>query len=656
MKITEIWKNKMKEAILLTYKDGIDEESLDKYLDKKIVETLANNKYIAIFRDVYKREKFEHNLNDIYEIVKDNNLIIGANGAFSLSPITNQAHIIKVICNQLENRVIEKNLAIEYEKKGMLKEAKLHDNLQTKVKQDTNSIYGIMTQPGSFLFNTDSASFITNQARQIISEAMWSFEKFLSGNTQFSSFDEAILYYLHIIKSDKNYNKYKDYVSYYPSTVDVYKRILLQLSDINNYYSETMDISKSLFYWIKHLTSEEKLYLYYKNNLQEFIIKNPKVLNIFKSIIDNQEEFLNPYKVPESYLEKLELLLAILYEYVAVFHLTHDRVLKYQNNPRDTVILSDTDSVFISLSKTISIIKELTHSQTNDSVDFKLVNSLCYILSKYSDRIHEEYIKYCNGTFYIEKYKLYMKNEFYFKRLLLYVGVKKNYSGYVLLREGNIIPEKKRIAHTGIKLTSSKIPLAISSFQNDLIENLILKKDIINPVEILLAIEGMKKKITDSILNGDLSFGNIMRFSGFDAYKNEYSAPQFHIAELWNRLYPEYAILPGESLLVFDTIVNGEKDLQLIKDDKMRDIIKNRIFPEMWKGEVNLLRKYGIKNVGIAIDSDIIKTPDWLIPIINIDLMCKKHLQAVSDLLPSLGMSLTRLSSNDKRFSPLISF
>lgn len=638
--IYDMWKRRMRDTLQMTYHNKLNPEALEKLLDKEIEKSKAQGTRYAYLRDIYRDRVIKIDLNEILAWVYEKKLIVGANGAFSFSPDEVLGDTSIMVIGDLEARAAEKKLAKEYEKNNMLKEATLHDNLQTKYKQDTNSTYGIACMPGSFLFSPDSATFITTQARQLIAEMMWSFERFLVNNLQLQDFNEAFLYMNSCLKEERHWEKYKEWIEYIPTTKDISKYILSKLSDIKNFNMRTKEISRSLFIFIEGLTEEERVYLYYKFNFINFIEKNPKIMNIFKQVADGTEPFLDPNKVPECYRGLCDQLIELSQEFCYGEFMVAHRVDKYFDCERRAILLSDTDSVFIILGRLMdAIYDKIGYKYKYRTNDFKMVNTLCTLCTHYIKMRHDKFVEGCNIKYKFDKYKLDAKNEFYYKRVILYTGIKKNYSGLKLLREGNIVPPKKQISHTGIKLLGSRIPKQVSDFQTRIIEENILRANVIDPVKIMNDIAEEKEVIINLIKSGDKSMGIPQRFSGYDKYKSFESAQVCRLVEIWNRIYPEQRIGNGEYLMTFETRVHSENQLYLIKDEKMREVIRQAVFAEKWDTEDNFLRHHGLTTVGIPRDGATTEIPQWMIDIIDYELMARKHLQAITDLLPSLNMN-----------------
>lgn len=638
--VTDMWKRKMRDTLQMLYHNKLNEEALEKMLDAEIAKSQNQGTRYAYLRDIYRNRVIKIKLDEIMPWIYENRLIIGANGAYAFSPEDVLGDTSIMVMGDLEARAAEKKLAKEFEKNNMLKEATLHDNLQTKYKQDTNSTYGIACMPGSFLFSPDSATFITTQCRQLISEMMWSFERLLANNLQLQNFDEALLYINSCLNEERHWDKYKSWITYKPTTKEISKYLLSKFADIDGFNKKAKDISRTLFIFIESLSEEERVYLYYKFNFISFIEKNEKIMNIFREIASGETLFLDPNKVPDEYRGLCDQLIELTEEFCYCRFMTTHRVDKYFNCDRKSILLSDTDSVFIILGKLLdTIYSKIGYNHKFQDNDFKMVNTLCTMCTHYIKMRHDKLVEACNIKYKFDKYKLEAKNEFYYKRIILYTGIKKNYSGLKLLREGNILPPKKQISHTGLKLGGSRTPAQVSAFQTKIIEENILRADIVDPVKIMMDINEEKKIIIDTIKRGDKSMGIPLRFSGYDKYKSFESAQICRLVEIWNRIYPEQKIGNGEYLMTFETKIYNESQLYLIKDEVMREKIRNVVFGDRYDGEENFLKHHGLTTIGIPRDGATVEIPQWMIDIIDYDMMARKHLQSIIDLLPSLNMN-----------------
>lgn len=638
--ITDMWKRRMKEVLQMIYHNQLKEDGLNKLLDAEVERSLSQGVRKVSLRDIYRFRSISIDLNEVLLWINKHNLIIGANGSFSYSPEDVLGDTSIMIIEDLDGRAAEKKLAKNFEKENKLKEAKLHDDLQLKHKRDTNSTYGIACMEGSFLFSPDAATFITTQSRELISEMMWSFERFLVNNLQFQTYDEALLYINNCLNEERHYNEFKQYLDYIPSTKDIVKFLLSKFSDIPDFNKRTKDISRSLYYMIKGFTEEERVYIYYKFNFKNFLVRNSKIMNIFKLVLDGPVDFLDPNNVPDVYKGYCDELIRLTQEFCYAEFMTTHRVDKYFHCGRKTILLSDTDSVFIILGHIMEVIYEqLGWKYSSRNNDFKLVNTLCTLNTHFINMRHERFVTACNVKYKFPDYKLNAKNEFYYKRVVVYTGIKKNYSGLKLLREGNILPPKKQISHTGIKLTTSRIPDQVEKFQTRLLEEDILRADVINPAKIIRDIQIEAEEIKQIIRSGDKSMGIPQRFSGYNKYKNFNSVQICRLVEIWNRIYPDQRISNGEYMMCFETKIYNESYLHLIKDPEMRIKVREAVFADRYDGEPNFLKSHGLVTVAIPKDGAMTKIPDWILDIIDYDLMARKHLQTITDLLPSLDMN-----------------
>ena len=132
--ITDMWKRRMKETLQMLYCNKLNDKVLDDMLEAEVQKSLSQGTRYAYLRDIYRSRNIKIDLNEIMSWVAQNRLIVGANGAYSFAPQDVLGDTSVMVMGDLEARAAEKKLAKEFEKNNMLKEATLHDNLQTKYK------------------------------------------------------------------------------------------------------------------------------------------------------------------------------------------------------------------------------------------------------------------------------------------------------------------------------------------------------------------------------------------------------------------------------------------------------------------------------------------------------------------------------------------
>ena len=344
----------------------------------------------------------------------------------------------------------------------------------------------------------------------------------------------------------------------------------------------------------------------------------------------------------------------IISEYAVHLITISKSIKKYQEKYRDTTVYSDTDSIFAVIEKYVNKFRKTLNLSNSKEMNFKIVNTMSYLISKYFVDLHYNILKDCNVQIDKKDMRLNAKNEIYYETVFFFKNAKKNYAGLRLLREGNILPEAKQLTYTGLKLTASKIHPFISELRDDILMNDILRSDKMNLANILKKIEIGRLYIINAINDGDKSFGIINRFSGLDYYSNKTNS-NCRTADAWNRIYPLDSLLPGDYMYTFETTLFTIEDAEKIIDPNIKKIVKETIFSKYYNGEDNYLRPYGLRLFSVPRDGNMLKLPEWIIPFIAADSMARKHLRPISDMLPSLGGKLTKVGTNIN-YSSLLQF
>ncbi len=651
MKITSRWKEYTKVNLKRIFGDRIDEESLDKYLDSKIQESNPGEMIIKL-RNVYENSIFELSLDDILEKVEERGLIIGGNGSFALNQHEYMSPVSKELIRMKKLRGEYKSLMNKAIAEGDKENEIFYLNLQTHVKQSTNAYYGIQLQPGSFLYNPDTASFITIHAREMISEMMWTLERLLEGNPQFLSFDEFMNYLVYNLERPDI-----EEIDFLPSLDDLRNKLKEIMMMIPKYMEFFPKVSEYFEEFLSGLGQKEITKLYYVDNLNDFVFKNPRILNL---IVDMMNIPIG-YRVPgmikikddweESkkanatrFNEKLKLFTNLVLNYVSSPISNYRRIEKYLTRYRKAIVLSDTDSVMINLGNWTTKIGEITNIPTNPFVNeensFKIVNIFSHLCTQSTFVACQNFCKMSNV---LEEYRYLaeMKNEFLFERMISYASSKKAYAALKRLREGIPIDE---IEWKGLKFVGSKLSPLVKEVTRSFIEDSILRKPIVDPSVILEEVRRIEAKLKKALMDGDMSLGNSVTFSG-DSYKNIYTNAAGRSCLIWNLLYPDDPIKDGEYAYLFDTTLVLPEDVEKLKDT-FPDIyseIKEKIYNSK---EHPQLAKYGIPYFAIPKESNLTDMPLWLKSVMDVDGMVYKHMQPISSLLPSLqGLNRSRISS-----------
>ena len=684
MKLTQLYKEKMLSVLDTIYGDKIDKQIISMKLDE-IIESKCKDFPTLCMRNLYTTKTFGVNLNDIMDIIKENDLCIEANNTLTYSLDRVESPIPIILINNKAERNAHKKKMLSYKaevakmkKDGSFYEGcpadigmRLEDGFQLKIKTFMNSIYGVQGQRGSIIYSPDTAGAVTSQGRELIGEMTWSIERLLYGNLHFFSSGE-LFSYLDTIKLEmhKDSNLF-EYISYWPTKEDVQNQLVKCIHKTSGIEKDIESISISLLHFMDKMDKYERAYYFYKNNMFDLIFKNIKIFNLFDSMIKMETPLMSTSYDPENnpafnnYKPILDKICEILDEFVIMRMSTPKRTDKYKSKRRRGIIISDTDSVIINLHPYISNLYKmhcLINNEPykgehvgfhNEQLDFKLVNIMSYICVHVTEVAGDILAKGGNTPPRLRKW-IEMKNEFLFKRLIMYCSVKKNYVVNTRLQEGKIIDD---CPATGIKLNASGLHPKVKEDIMNIIVNDVLKTENINPITIMVKLKEIERNIITSIQNGDLTLGKKARYSGPMGYKTGvYSNDSGRAAYVWNLLYPTKKISTGDYGYVFNTTLLTKEDVLIRMMPKFPEEAKMLIKTIFENPNEPKLSQFGLKCIMIPQSESVKSIPEWIIPFIDYPKTTQKHLQPLSTLLPSVGLKLSAISSNKQTYSPLISF
>lgn len=684
--IIDEYKKKVKSIIINTYNGKINEQFVDKYVNH-ICSKAVNKKIIANIRNLYEYNYGSQiDANQILQDIGNEKLNILANGLYTkdIKPIN---YII--IDEWMEARGKYKKQMLAAKEAGNDSDFFYFNNMQNKVKANTNSIYGAATMGSGFISNIDMGGSITAQARNFISEMVWNIERLLGGNYTFENINEVFCWLdmLFKMKDNLKFTHLMKYIDYIPTPEDCRTKYAYITRDIRGFRKDSSRINRTTFLMFDMMEDWKRIFFYYSNNIMELIAKNPKIANIVNKFISYDVDFINPYmfdkvkpdmnlseiidmfkndKNPEeiaNFYMDLKLFRELVKTFCMASIIVSNRVIKYQHRRRKVCVIGDTDSTMPSIYEIVEQTLGLFNKSEliyDKDVETRLTMIYVSIISDLMDESCMNFVVCCNQYNKDEKFYMYMKNEFFFPIVLLF-NVKKNYIGIQTIQEGKMIPENKQLAITGRALGSAGLNEYVSSEILRIINDDVLKSKDYNPLVVYKEVMTIKNNIKKGLLEGDKTFGVYAKFNGAENIKNPETTSNVRASLIWNDLYVEDYISPGDAIYVFNTTLMSIEDVEKI-DDKFSDI-KEKLRRYVFSPRSNNLdfSRFGLKTFAMPAYGDTIKIPEWILPFIQIDLMCEKHLQPITSLFPSLLLSpcsYVNEGSNTKKMgiSSLIKF
>ena len=665
--LINMYKNKMKGVIKTAYNNKISEEFIDKYLDK-ITEKARNTRIYANTRNLYKYDYgTQLPIEQVMYDIKSEHLNIHANGTLT----TNVKPISYFIIDMLSDlRSVYKNRMFEAKVNNDDFGFFINNGMQNTVKAKTNSIYGASTMSKGFTSNVDMGGAITAQARNFISEMVWNIERFIGNNYTFDNLNEIYCWLdeLFKMKSSLDYNYYiNKYIDFIPTPHDCSQKYVYCTRDVHNIRKSQINISKTSFLMFEMMEDWKRIFFYYSYDPILLIKMNPKIAKIVNKLMLSEVEFINPYmfdKIKSNMTEKevyeyfikdnepdmtnkiveFYFTLKEFREIISVFCfatiITANRVNKYKTRMRKACVIGDTDSTmpsFYEISENTFKIFGRDDLINDPSASTRMGMIYISIISDLMSEACKNFVVCCNQYNEGEKFYMYMKNEFFFPIVLLY-NTKKNYIGIQTIQEGRKLPENKQLAVTGRNLGSDTLNEYISENILDILQNDVLRSKDFNPLIVYQKVLNLRHYIENSLKNGDMTFGVYARYNGYESIKNPETTSNVRATIIWNNIYPEDPISPGDAMYVFNTSLYTEDDLDKIpeKFNDIKERVRNTVFRKYGNFDFS---RFGLKTFVVPAFGDTTKIPEWILPFIDINDLCEKHLQPIVSLFPSLLLS-----------------
>lgn len=579
----------------------------------------------------------------------------------------------------LEDRDSYKKKMLELEDKG-LRGSEDYENynlLQLLAKIDANGLYGAFGTSSCFFYNLYVAGSITMQGRALISTASLFFEMFLNNNVKFTSMNEIITFIDNVLQETPN-RKYSDF-KILDRNITVEDCFTALISNCGFDFVPTDKQLNIIWAMLSRVTREDLNRLYYKNNLFAFIenkYMTDFVINMLKKL---SKPYLNPNEYDEEIEQEQKEFLSILMEYVYYPYLLIDRMDRYTNMIRKTVIITDTDSSIISLDgwyrfildkikdedipiarREYDIVKYV-NDEKQDKDNLELINEVDKEIVKdynfYNDEVIEierekkrtnlipqdslrhsiinllanplgtmvndymiKFVELDNANLVGDNPKciIRMKNEFLFKRIYLYYG-KKMYATIQEVREGILLKNGGVIDIKGLNMKKSETNKTTRERLTKIMNDDILNTSKIDQVKIIKELAIFENDIYNSLISGDKNYYKPVKVSSIVKYKNPYSIQGITASIAWN-------ILKDESSEVLDLYEMNSIDIVKVSIDK-KSIEKVTDKEHKLKLETLLKEpcfKGKVTSLGIPRNE---KIPSWLVQFIKFDTIINDNIK-----------------------------
>ena len=574
MQANPTWKKKDVEKII--------ERTIEERLENPTV-TLDNN---------YTHEQKDSTLLSVLDWSLDRKPLIAGNGTFYKNQYEALNPTREMLDEWAENRKFFKKKMFQAGEMYGTNSREYNDNdrKQLNEKINMNSYYGGSGAKTSAFYSKWSGPATTLTAQSVISTAEQTFEAFLADNYVFLNLTELIEWIRSILKKDF----YLDDFIVRVKRQDVIQHLL---SRILNKEENDEEILQN---YLTDCTVDELTFLYYKNNMIEFIENHNPVKDMITDILEkvenydhvnekdpqwlryipskhydefknqsakkwnkfvNKEMFMDPNSPPDSIIKELDVLSECIIKYVYTEYLSFDRIYRLKNFFRNTVTVIDTDSNFLSLDILMnyllnSVIEPDGYGRSQRHNEFVLINTITFIITKIIRITLDFYGKQSNIP---EEYRgrFDMKNEF-FDELLVIAEKKKRYITKQTLREGNY-NDPPKIDTKGFDFKKATTSEYAEKVFNQLIKDYVVTPEHVDVKSLINGLRAFKKEIITSIRNGERKFLPNGNAKEFGAYKEPGREQSVRGVLTWNYLYPDNQIeLPAKISLVKMNIFNEE--------------------------------------------------------------------------------------------------
>lgn len=647
--------DQMKHSIL-KIDPSLNEEELEHIIEKTYDKKLRNPT-VYLENDI-RKEEVKSDLVHLCEWIDKKNPVVSGNATFYCQPEVSQSPTSNMLRALKKERKSIKGEMFQYKETDYQYQSL--DLSQQNVKVIMNAEYGGSGVSVAAFYNKFGPAATTLLAQSIITTMAAFFEGFIGNNNKFYTIDECVDWLNIVTKKDA---KVHDWIEV-PDKEECIKHLKKKfiLYDVAN--------DPVLEGYINHLSDQELIYVYYANNLNEFVGSHEKVGNLLQNILTalpnyqaatkvipdgfsqttvkeyntyiSQEMFLNPYKPPETIQKYVAKLSKYLEQYIYVQYFTNDSIVKLNNHKRNTVILVDTDSNILNTNLFVQYVNEHvlsgnTFGRTQEYNDMIIVNTLAYCISSYVADILNAYGVIHNVNDEYRK-ELAMKNEFLFSRLLI-LNKKKRYCSSMVLREGNILAPYK-IDIKGVDFATSNVTDEVTERFTYITKRYILQ-DELDLAGLVKAVKNFEKEIYDDLKSGHTTYLKPKGYKDEAAYKDAWRIQVYKAGTMWNLIYPENKIYSLDKVKLIKLKIRSEADLEKIKDKY--PVEYQAILTNIYQSQNPQVLKNGLKVIAIPLAMKEI--PEWIQEFIDYKMIISDIVASYRSVLEALEVNISNVKT-----------
>lgn len=647
------WTNRMVRAMEMKFPD-MDKETLRQYVSKVYQAKIKNTE--ARVYNSYEEISAGTTLVDLLDWIVAKKVLLAESGVMFFPKNVRRNVNVEIIKEcMLDARKIHKKEKFKAMDAGDIFLASVKDIQQLNDKKAANSGYGAEGEASSFLYNLHSAMSVTSCGRGQLSTACQCFENLLADNVKFFSVDEFYTFVYNIL-SEQDEWKY--------DTLSVIPKIPTKRDFVERFRKkfghESLFVQKQIEDCYDGLTPEQRIRVYYKTNLSEFL-RFPKPRTLMTKIAYMEDvEFIDPNEIPKDLDKPVHKLVDMIIEFVGykfgVFRY-EDRT-KYQ--PRAVTPIMDTDSNFINFGFLLDYIQEeiipvrlkKDKPEVANARKMRILNTLAVLISTAVAKTLYYYLGKANVA-EEDRPHINMKNEYYYSRVIT-TYAKKSYIALMMRQEAHMFDPPK-LDVKGVNFFKSTASEKTSKFIYDkvLMEQLLMPKNGTPSLkDTYKTIYQFQRKITQEIAEGDMGYlKRSIKVKTEDGYANPMQIGQYKAVYIWNRICKDkdQIKLPATVTLVKVKLRNKQDAAPLSSWPdiyaRIMDLFDNDPAVGDYIDEDGVKKKAkGINTIALPEDCD--EVPKWLLSIIDVETLVEDNMKLFTQLYRPLGMSQGSTSSN----------
>jgi hypothetical protein len=516
-------------------------------------------------------------------------------------------------------------------------EVRALDQAQKIWKLLANAFYGALSEKGFHFRDEAGGPAITYCGQLIISATLWGFESFLTGNYWLRDADELARHVaacIHVGAGELPTATWGD-LNGEPDVAQAADALVAHCAPGWN----ARPVAEALMATL----CPEALWAVVLRGDPFTFASFPRAHNLIEQALAGEVTVEGQLQWTPDAKAALDELAAGMLRWVAPPWLPGDLPHRVAEMRRRAVVLTDTDSTFISLALWRRHL-EAEHGVTTPAQRLTGLNCMIHVITALSG-YQMELLTRNLGVPEDKRSLIRFKNEFVIDRMAL-TGGKKHYVALVRYQEGVELPGGGEVEIRGLAIKKTTVARSTGKYFEKSIADHLLRSPVVDRAALIRDVVELEGRVRASLMAGETTYSTPGVLGRLSEYAEQHAMPVVRGMLAWNAAQPDQPIREGDRVNTFRLRVGT--DAALLADEAARwpeGSEERTVLTKLVEVFFGPTSHEGLQRNGLnwlAVPKDLAHVPPWAAALIDPENAIQANISPILPILESVGVQLLR--------------